>query len=42
MNRLDYELKITDLLDEACSKLNPEEFETLLTRLIEVINYYEE
>ena len=42
MDRLDYELKIIDLLDEACSKLNSEEFETLLIRVAEAINYYEE
>ena len=42
MDRLDYELKIIDLLDEACGKLNPEEFETLLIRVAEAINYYEE
>lgn len=42
MDRLDYELKIIDLLDEAFSKLNLEDFVTLLIRVGEVINYYEE
>ena len=40
MDRLDYELKIIDILDNARSELNSEEFETLLTRIEEVINYY--
>ena len=40
MNRLDYELKITDILDDACSELDSEEFETLITRIEEVLNYY--
>lgn len=41
MDRLDYELKIIDILDEACSKLNSEEFEKLITRVAEAVNYYE-
>lgn len=41
MDRLDYELEIIDIIDEACSKLNSEEFETFLRRVTEVINYYE-
>lgn len=40
MDRLDYELKIIDILDDACGELRSEEFETLLTRIEEVINYY--
>ena len=40
MDRLDYELKIIEILDNACGELNSEEFETLLTRIEEVINYY--
>lgn len=41
MNRLDYEQKITDLLDEACSKLSSAEFDKLLNRVEETINNYE-
>ena len=33
MDRLDYELKIIDILDDACGELDSEEFETLLTRI---------
>ena len=40
MDRLDYELEIVDLLGNACSELSSEEFETLLTRIEKVINYY--
>lgn len=40
MDRLDYELEIVSLLEEACSKLNSKEFETLITRVLKVINYY--
>lgn len=40
MDRLEYELLIIDILDNACSELNWEEFDTLLTRIEEVINYY--
>ena len=40
MDRLDYELEIIDILDNACSELNSEEFETLLTRTEKVIIYY--
>ena len=40
MDILYYEIKITDILDEAWSDLNSEEFETLITRIEEVINYY--
>ena len=42
MDRIDYELKIIDILVEACSKLNSNEFETLLIRVEEAINYYEQ
>lgn len=40
MDRLDYELEIIDILDDACGELSSEEFETLLRRSEEVINYY--
>ena len=40
MGRLDYELKVIEILDDACGELDSEEFETLLTRIEEVINYY--
>lgn len=40
MDRLDYELKVIEILDGACGELSSEEFETLLTRIEEVINYY--
>ena len=40
MDRLDYELKIIDLLVEAHIYLRVQEFETLLTRIEEVLNYY--
>lgn len=40
MDRLDYELKVIEILDDACGELDSEEFETLLTRIEEVINYY--
>lgn len=41
MDRLDYELKIIDILDEANSKLNSKEFEALLTRVEDAVNDYE-
>lgn len=41
LDRLDYELEIIDILDEACNRLNSEEFEKLITRVVEVVNYYE-
>ena len=40
MDRLAYELKIIEILDNACGELNSEEFETLLTRIVETINNY--
>lgn len=40
MDRLDYESEIIDILNEACSKLNSQEFETLLSRVEEVVNFY--
>lgn len=40
MDTLDYELKVIEILDNACGELELEEFETLLTRIEEVINYY--
>lgn len=39
MDRLDYELKIIEILDNACAELDSEEFEILLSRIEEVINY---
>lgn len=41
MDRLDYELAISNLLEEACSKLNSKDFEKLLSRLEEAIKDYE-
>lgn len=40
MDRLDYESEINDILNEACSKLNSQEFETLLTRVEWILYYY--
>ena len=40
MDRLDYESELIDILNEACSELNSQEFETLLTRVEEVLNFY--
>lgn len=40
MDRLDYESEIIDILNEACSKLNSQEFESLLTRVEELLNFY--
>ena len=40
MDRLDYESEIIDILDEACSKLNSKEFETLLTIVESILYYY--
>ena len=40
MDRLDYESEVIDILHEACSELNSQEFETLLTRVEEVLNFY--
>ena len=40
MDRLDYESEIIDILNEACSELNSQEFETLLTRVEEILNFY--
>lgn len=40
MDRLYYEIKIIDILDEAWSDLNSEELESLLIRIEEVVNYY--
>lgn len=41
MSRLDFELKIVDLLDEANSKLRSEDFDKLLVNLKEIIEDYE-
>lgn len=40
MDRLDYESEVIDILNEACSELNSQEFETLLRRVEEVLNFY--
>ena len=42
MDRLDYESEVIDILNEACSELSSQEFETLLTRVAEAINYIEQ
>ncbi|WP_287550359.1 hypothetical protein [Clostridium sp.] len=41
MSRLDFELKIVDLLDEANSKLRSEDFDKLLVNLKEIVEDYE-
>lgn len=40
MDRLDYESEIINILNEASSKLNSQEFETLLTRVEWILYYY--
>lgn len=40
MDRSDYESEIIDILSEACSELNSQEFETLLTRVEWILYYY--
>lgn len=40
MSRLDFELKIVDLLDEANSKLRSEDFDKLLVNLKEIVEDY--
>lgn len=40
MDRLDYESEVIDILYEACSELNSQEFETLLSRVEEILNFY--
>ena len=40
MDRLDYENKIEELLDEALSKLNVDEFDRLLNNIKDIINGY--
>ena len=39
MDRLDYEIKIIDLLIEARFELSSEEYVVLLTRIEEAVNY---
>lgn len=41
MDRLSFELKIVDLLDDACSELSARDFEVLLERIKEVVENYE-
>jgi len=41
MSRLDFELKIVDLLDEANSQLKSEDFDKLLVNLKEIVEEYE-
>ena len=40
MDRLDYENKIEELLDETLSKLNVDEFDELLNNIKDIINEY--
>ena len=40
MDRLDCESEVIDILNEACSELNSQEFETLLTRVEWILYYY--
>ena len=40
MDRLDNESEVIDILNEACSELNSQEFETLLTRVEWILYYY--
>ena len=40
MDRLDYESEVIDILNEAYSELNSQEFETLLTRVEWILYYY--
>lgn len=41
MSRLDFELKIIDILDDAGSDLSAQEFDKLLERIKEAIEDYE-
>ena len=41
MSRLDFELKVIDILDDACSNLSSQEFDKLLERIKEAIGDYE-
>ena len=41
MSRLDFELKVIDILDDACSNLSGQEFDKLLERIKETIEDYE-
>lgn len=41
MDRCDYQKEISDLLDKACSELNNEEFEILLSRIHDIIEDYD-
>lgn len=40
MDRLDYQNKIEELLDEAVGKLNVDEFDKLLNNVKDIINGY--
>lgn len=40
MDRLDYENKIEELLDEAVGKLNVDEFDKLFNNVKDIINGY--
>lgn len=40
MNRLDFELEIVDILDDACSNLSAQEFDKLLERIKETVEGY--
>ena len=37
MSRLDFELKVIDILDDACSNLSSQEFDKLLERIKEIV-----
>lgn len=41
MSRLDFELKVVDLLDEASGELKSEDFDKLLVNLKEIVEDYE-
>ena len=41
MDKLDFVLKITDILDDACGSLSAQEFDKLLEEIKETIENYE-
>ena len=41
MDRIDYEDKISELLDDAVNELSVEEFDILLNRISEMLNDYD-
>lgn len=40
MDRIDYQVKISEILDEALSELDTDEFDILIDRIKEVIEDY--